>query len=343
MALFVVAAVACARNVKQDAKSGPDAKYKGAKSIKLQNNQGEASGIVTYPGGDRVDWKLVEIPATQSGKLEIELSWKPPRPGLDLSVDVYNEYGRKLGGTGAAKKAKKSKKKKNKNKRSKKSLTIEGAKGKIYLEVYASTRGDAGKYKVKVKFAEEVAHVVPVFDPGTVEIPQPPKLASVPLPCDENNIDPKNPECKGMHPPCDPKAPDDNNPRCKGVKKPCDPQLLDPLNPACLPYYPDCDPLKIDPKNPKCQGVTKPPAEPLEASIVAVDPASSGTIITINRGTKDGIDTKWTGDVVDSTGRVVSQGGFKVYKVQAKQCFAKVKLSKSQIDKTPQVKLYPPS
>src|SRR5687767_4371374 len=88
----LVLAAGCARNIKQDAKSGPDAKYKGAKEIPLEGNEGEVSGIVTYPGGDRVDWKLVTLPEGKKGNLDIELSWRPPRPGLDLAFDVYNEY-----------------------------------------------------------------------------------------------------------------------------------------------------------------------------------------------------------------------------------------------------------
>ena len=48
---------ACPKTVPQDSKSGEDAKPKGAKAITLDNNEGSARGIVTYPGGDRVDWK----------------------------------------------------------------------------------------------------------------------------------------------------------------------------------------------------------------------------------------------------------------------------------------------
>src|SRR5258705_6939307 len=88
--LFTVSS--CARNVVQDSKSGEDAKEKGAKPMLLDNGEAKASGIVTYPGGDRVDWKLVELPDKKMGALDIKLQWTPPRPGLQLAFDVFDEW-----------------------------------------------------------------------------------------------------------------------------------------------------------------------------------------------------------------------------------------------------------
>lgn len=333
-----LALAGCARNVKQDAHSGGDAKSKGAKAIVLDANEGSSSGIVTYPGGDRVDWKLVEIPEGKSGELKVELRWTPPRPGLDLAFDVYNEYGRKLGGV---KPKKPSATKKSKRKRSKKSTTIKGAKGKVYIEVYASNRGDAGKYKLSVAFEETVSESK-VFDPGAADIPQPPRLASVPPPCDLAAIDPKNPECEGKHPLCDKANPDPENPNCKGINKPCDPNALDPLNPNCLAYYPECDPTAIDKKNPKCNGVVPPPPKPTDALVIAVEVTANGTIIHINKGTKEGIDRNWKGELVDGAGRPVANSNFVIYKAQERKSFAKVKIGRDVVNKNINVKLYPP-
>src|SRR5690349_4864927 len=81
---------ACMSTVKQDANSGPDAKAGGAKRIRLnEDGEGTGKGIVTYPGGDRVDWKVFDVP--KSGDLEVTLKWKPPRPGLDLSMNVLDD------------------------------------------------------------------------------------------------------------------------------------------------------------------------------------------------------------------------------------------------------------
>ena len=87
LALFVSA---CPKNVPQDSASGEDAKPKGAKTITLDNNEAKVTGIVTYPGGDRVDWKVIELPKDATGQLKLKLKWTPPRPGLDLSFDVLN-------------------------------------------------------------------------------------------------------------------------------------------------------------------------------------------------------------------------------------------------------------
>ena len=86
--LFTVSS--CARNVVQDSKSGEDSKEKGAKPMTLDNGEAKAHGIVTYPGGDRVDWKMVELPSR--GTMDIKLQWQPPRPGLQLSFDVFDEW-----------------------------------------------------------------------------------------------------------------------------------------------------------------------------------------------------------------------------------------------------------
>jgi hypothetical protein len=326
----------CPRNIKQDKKSGEDAKWKGAKTVQLENGAAEVSGIVTYPGGDRVDWKLIELPEGKKGSLELELSWRPPRPGLDLAFDVYDEWGRRLGGV---KPKKPSKAKKSKKKRGKKKTTLQGARGKIYVEVYASNRGDAGKYRLKVAFAEDVAAVEKVFDPGTADIPEPPKLAAVPAPCDPNAIDEKNPECKGVTKPCDLKAYDPANPACASICP--DPKKPDATIDACIKYFPECNPDEIDKTNPRCTGV-KATVKPTAGLIIAVEVQSGGTIIHINKGTKDGVDRNWTGEIVDGAGKPVKDGGFTVYKAQERKSFAKVKLGRDAVNKNLNVQLYPP-
>src|SRR6185436_1415760 len=177
LAAILVLASSCAHNVVQDSNTGPDGKEKGAKPITLENGEGKASGIVTYPGGDRVDWKLVELPAKQQGNLDIQLAWTPPRPGLQLAFDVFDEWNRPI-----VQSQKSSKKTKGRSR----SATVENAKGKYQIRVYAVGRGDAGKYRLTVNFKEATAG--PGFDPLKLEIPDPPKLAAVPeieIPCDE--------------------------------------------------------------------------------------------------------------------------------------------------------------
>ena len=83
--------LSCAHNVPQDSASGDDGKQKGAKPITIDNGEGKASGVVTYPGGDRVDWKMIELPEKRLGTLDLELTWTPPRPGLQLRRDQEDE------------------------------------------------------------------------------------------------------------------------------------------------------------------------------------------------------------------------------------------------------------
>lgn len=170
LAAFALGSTGCSRNVPQDGHSGKDYRYKGAKKVKLEEGEGRARDIVTYPGGDRIDWKLVELPEGKKGSLEIKLKWKPPREGLDLAFDVFDEYFERVGRAKPTKGA---------GKRTKK-VKFDGASGKYYVQVYAPERGDAGKYVLSFRFKErkQLAQV----DPAALaaEIGDPPTLPAVP-------------------------------------------------------------------------------------------------------------------------------------------------------------------
>ena len=56
---------ACAKHVPQDKATGSDGKIKGARPIELDNGEAKVRGIVTYPGGDRIDWRSIELPKDQ--------------------------------------------------------------------------------------------------------------------------------------------------------------------------------------------------------------------------------------------------------------------------------------
>ena len=170
LACLIVALSSCARNIGQDKATATDGRVKGAKQMTLENGEAKASGIVTYPGGDRVDWKVIDLPEKRRGKLDVKLSWTPPRPGLQLAFDVFDEWNNQVGGS------KKTSKKRAKGKT--RTDTVVDAKGKYFIRVYAVGRGDAGKYKLTVEFKETVAGLT--FDPLKLEISDPPKLAAVP-------------------------------------------------------------------------------------------------------------------------------------------------------------------
>lgn len=175
-ALVLALAVAgCAKNVDQDGDSGKDYRYRGAKKIELKEGEGRSrKDIVTYPGGDRVDWKVFEVPKGKNGTIKVRLRFSPPRPDLDLAFDVYDEFfhrvarGKPTPGSG---------------KRLKKVTIKDAAPGKYYVQVYAPTRGDAGTYRVMVEFKEAqvvVAAAETDTPPEPSDIPDPPTLPAIP-------------------------------------------------------------------------------------------------------------------------------------------------------------------
>ena len=171
-AIGLVGGTGCLRNIPQDSHSGKDYRYKGAKKIELKDNEGRAKGIVTYPGGDRVDWKYFELPEGAKGSIRIRVKHTPPRPGLDVAFDVYDQYFERVGRAKPSSRGKRSK-----------TVTVKQAEaGKYYVMIYAPTRMDAGSYRLTVRFRpkKEVAQVdlAALAD----QIPDPPTLPAVPEP-----------------------------------------------------------------------------------------------------------------------------------------------------------------
>jgi hypothetical protein len=341
----MILAASCAHNVPQDAASGNDGKQKGAKPITLENGEGKASGIVTYPGGDRVDWKLVELPEKQRGTLDVQLAWAPPRPGLQLAFDVFDEWGQPI-----VQSAKTSKKR---SKGRIRTATVEDAKGKYFVRVYAVGRGDAGKYRLTVDFKEKSAG--PAYDPLKLEIPDPPKLAAVPeaeVPCDEFAFDPKNPACKLVCPQAGappgwpackdkcPNPPDVNVPACLATME-C-PNPPDRRVKKCVATkFPKCaDPKNPDPANPNCDHVKVPP---VNGRIIAKTIQGSEVIITIGAGTAQGVQPNWVANVLRAdSDQPLAGGEVQVIRVDKGVTVGKVHLTADQLLANPRVRLSAP-
>lgn len=334
----------CAHNVAQDASTGNDGKVKGAKGLNFENGEAKASGIVTYPGGDRVDWKLIEIPDKQKGTLDIKLQWTPPRPGLQLAFDVFDEWNTPIVTS------KKTSKKRSKGRT--KTAKLDGAKGKYFVRVYAVGRGDAGKYKLTVEFKETVAG--PLFDPLKLEIPEPPKLAAVPepeVPCDEFQFDPKNPACRNVcpktgapagWPPCKdvcPTPPDINIPSCQATM-PC-PNPPDRRVRSCKKsQWPKCDLKSPDPQNPNCDDAK---ADPVTTRVLKNEVQGSDTIITIGAGSNSGIAKGWRATVLrGDTDQPLSGGEVTIIRIDKAATVGKVRLTTDQIKANDRVKFSPP-
>lgn len=336
--------IACAHNVPQDKRTGSDGKTKGARAMTLENGEARASGIVTYPGGDRVDWKVIELPEKKKGSLEIKLTWTPPRPGLQLAFDVFDEWNNIVKSS-----ATKSKKRSRGRTRS---IKLDTAKGKYFIRVYAVNRGDAGKYKLTADF-KEVDEII--WDPTKLDIPDPPKLAAVPEhvePCDDTNFDPKKPECKLY---CPAIGAPPNWPACAGKcptppsieieacwdKMPC-PNPPDRRVKKCTKEkFPRCPDIKNpDPNNPNCDNAK---AEPVKARVLKPEVAGNEVTITIATGSDAGVAKGWKGQVLRGDSESPLSGGdFVVFRVDKKVSVGKVRLTVDQINANPWVRLSPP-
>ena len=164
--LGVVCLVAgCAHTVPQDRATGPDGRPAGAQKLAVTDQQSiKTRGIVTYPGGDRVDWKRVELPAGKHGTLDLDLTWKPPRPGLKVAFDVFDAWNQPVLEHASSG-------------RRHRSMSIANASGAYLVRVYAPTRGDAGSYTLAAAFSAAPE----LHEPSLIDIPDPPKLPAVPV------------------------------------------------------------------------------------------------------------------------------------------------------------------
>lgn len=343
--LCVATLFACAHNVNQDKASGEDAKQKGAKEMVLENGEAKAKGIVTYPGGDRVDWKMIELPEKQKGTLDIKLAWSTPRPNLQLAFDVFDAWNTPIISS------KKSSKRRSRGRT--KNATIENAKGKYFIRVYAVNRGDAGAYKLTVEFKEQATNTG--IDWSKVEIAEPPRLAAVPeplVPCDPMAFDPKNLACQSVCPDvgappgwpackdkCPAGNPDINNPACQKTM-PC-PNPPDRRVASCKKsMWPKCNLAAPDPMNPNCDDAK---ADPIVARVLKQETSGSDIIITIGAGSSSGVAKGWTGRVLrGGSDEPLSGGDVTIIRIDKQATVGRVRLTADQIKQNDKVKLSPP-
>lgn len=341
--LCMLFALSCAHVVSQDAATGDDGRAKGAKPITLDNGEGKAKGIVTYPGGDRVDWKVVDLGDKSVGTLSFELKWTPPRPGLQLAFDVFDQYGRPVATS-----------RHGKHRGRVRTAMVDNAHGKYFVRIYAFRRGDAGKYTMTVDFKEGGNTI----DWSTVTgIPDPPKLAAVPeadFICDDTDFDPKKRECLSV---CPSTGAPPNWPGCRGH---C-PDPPDPTNQACWDkvcptpptrqsracmantkkYWPACpDVNNPDPDNPNCDHATAPPQT---SRIVDISVQGSEVLVTIPIGSEKGVSQSWRGTLLrGDSNDPLPDGDITIIRVAARQTLGKVHVTSDQVNRNLRVRLSPP-
>ncbi|HRC55289.1 MAG TPA: hypothetical protein PKU97_05155 [Kofleriaceae bacterium] len=306
----------------------------------LENGEARSSGIVTYPGGDRVDWKSIEVPKDKAGMLELKLSWQSPRPGLQLSFEVFDEYNYPVATPGRSRRGKTRK------------VEIENARGTYFIRVYAQQRGDAGKYKLVATYSEKSAG--PQFDPAALDLPNPPNLASIPdaiVPCDEISFDVKNPQCRSVCP-LTPGAAPPGWPGCAG-RCPSPPTVDNPACWATMPCptppdrrvksckFPKCDAANIDPDNPNCDNFKLPPTY---ATVLRTEAIGEGSRIVVSAGAEKGVKPGWIGEVLKGGSDSPLEGGrFKVASVRTRESIGTVTLTPDTLKANPRVRLSAPS
>ena len=272
--LGLLCVAACANNVPQDRATGPDGRAKGAQPIALQEGEAKVRGIVTYPGGDRVDWKFIELPTGKRGTLDLKMSWTTPRPGLSVAFDVFDQWNVPVVNASSNKRGGRTR-----------SASIDRAMGKYLVRIYAPRRGDAGAYTLQAAFTPEPPPPVqPQF-----EIPDPPRLPDVPPPpstCATH--DPTDHACDKV---CAPGAP----PTWKGcVAPPPTPVttvpppvvLPDPIVARVLKFDITPDGLELTLAAGSAHGVGKTwKANVLRGTTMSTLAGGTGTIIRVNKQT----------------------------------------------------------
>jgi len=295
---------ACAHNVAQDKATGPDGKLKGAKPITLAEGQALVHGIVTYPGGDRVDWRSIEIPQGPPARLDLQLTWRAPRPGLQVAFDVFDAWGQPVVAASGGRRG------------HLRTARIDDARGTYFVRIYAPRRGDAGAYKLVAELTR-----APVHTPGEIgDIPDPPKLAAVP----------------DVEPECDP-----FDIKIKACRNVC-PDFGAPAGwPPCAEkerLEKEKAERELIEKN------KPPPPKPVVARVLHAETIANSSQVTLGIGSdRAPIDTTWTGVVLSTaTGKPLVGGGLILVRVGKTQTLAKSLLTIDQLTANPQVQLSPP-
>jgi hypothetical protein len=310
-----LASAGCSMNIAQDAKTGPDGKAKGAKKIRIgDDGEGTSKGVVTYPGGDRVDWRMFEIP--KAGDVTVNLKWVPAKPGEDLAFNVFDDTFhviRRVAPTPDSDKVRKT--------AELSALTP----GKYYVQIYAPGRGDAGEYEVNVHWSEARAPGSTVLNADP--LPNPPRLPAVPgaVSAAAGGAAPDKSKPKGSKDnPCqvgEACAPGALyvNPACPTadpmpIGSPCPPQPV--INPAC----PDAGPLM--------PGAPCPPVIVKKTGkIIERQQQGQEVQITLDKGSNQGIQKGWTGVVFKGkTGNTpLANSEFVILRVTETESYAKLK------------------
>jgi hypothetical protein len=348
LVLVVATAAGCANNVNGKSHSGSDGSWKHPKELTLTDGQVIDHDIVTYPGGDRADWKVIEIPKDEKGSVNLKLSWKTPRPGLQLAFDAYDAYGKNLIKSKASARRHRGASAGVRQKEE----TIGEAKGRILIRVYAVNRGDAGDYKLEINYTPDPKPVD--VDPSKITINDPPRLPDLPAvvaPCDP--FDTKTPSCHNVCPDPPTLAPPHWKP-CEPAPGTCNKDNPDPSNDACIGVgtVPCPPPEKWEPKYRKnCPEPTVCPStpnlalrackpKPIQGHILTVQISGSGTVVTV---AAVGVGKDYRVSVLrGQTGQPLSGGTGQIVRIDGRKVICQLSMTPDQLADNKEVLFSPP-
>ncbi len=311
-AAALVLGAGCHRQVGQFDNAGPDQRPEGAELIELEDGEGSDTDIVTYPGGDRVDWKKVELPEDFAGILQARLFVKPPREGLDVAFEIYDGSFERVAeadppaGSGAT---------------LKQAAVKPAYAGTYYFHIYAPERTDAGEYHLAVRIEEaDVSDLEDEDDePVAGAIPDPPTLPAIP---DEGDAVAQA---------------ESGNGNGNGGGSGNGSGGSDGGDPSSSGLGDDAEDEEEDEEE-------EDELEPLRARVVTYQMSSGGNLeITVNRGSSHGVERGWQAKIMaGSSERPINDGEFTITRVTRGEAAGEVAISIDQLSSNRQIMLYPP-
>jgi len=229
------------------------------------------------------------------------MSWTTPRPGLKVAFDVFDQWNIPV--VNASSNARTGRMR---------SATIDRAKGKYLVRIYAPKRGDAGAYTMSAAFTPEP----PPPDPGwltKLEINGPPKLPDVPPP----------PSTCATHDPYDPV--------CATICAPGAPMTWKGCQAPVTPPPPVVEPVVV----------VKTP-DPVLARVLRVDITPAGLEVTVGAGSEQGVSKTWRPSVLrGETSSPLAGGGGTIIKVNKRTTVIRVSLTSDVVNANPNIRLAP--
>ena len=253
--------------------------------------------------------------------------WRPPRPGLDLAFDLYDQYYHRIARARPSPDA---------SKHSKKVTVKDADGGKYYVMVYAPRRTDAGTYRLMIQFEPGGGDKVAAADSGPTDVPDPPTLPAVPEAPDGSGVAGAGGAggaggtggggggAGGMSGGGGGGAGGMSGGGGSGAG--------------------GASGGGVGGGGGAGQSGTNlpPPAKPVKGRVVKYVVGSRGLTITIDRGKNAGVAPGWKGQVMSSSGQLVQGGEFTVTKVTSAEAVGKVSLSVNKIRSNQHVLLSPP-